>query len=160
MAPKKLPPSPRSLLAEAKGVEEKITVRLQDYADVIGELRDKNYSYGKISEWLGERLGITVNRGLVHRIFTEWDEERNRTADDELYERMNEMPPTDEETTAHVIDAALQRIAEFVDANFPEGSLPCSKQALMLAAGHYYQTIAEDEAKAIALDEEQEAKKQ
>jgi hypothetical protein len=74
MAPKKDTPSPKTLLLEARGVvEQDAPIDLDDYADVIGELRQKNFSFGKIAEWLGERLGRPINKGAVFRAYKEWE---------------------------------------------------------------------------------------
>ncbi len=156
MAPKKLPPSPKSLLLEAKGVEEKVSLNLYDYADVIGELRGKNYSYGKIAAWLAERIGVTVNKGLVFRIYEEWAIERAKTADDELYDRMHDGPPTEEEEVGRMLNEDLQKITFFMDENFPNNSRPYSKETLLSAAVTYYERVAQDEERAAKMDEETE----
>lgn len=73
------------LLAEAKA-EEPI-VRLDEYIEVIDELRKKNLSFREIAEWLQAR-GVDVNRARVYfeyRKFT-YDPEsylRGRQDDDE-----------------------------------------------------------------------------
>lgn len=82
------------LLIEARGVIGRdAPLNLRDYSSVIGELREgKNYSYGKISEWLGERLGREINKGIVYRVYSEWALQRSQA---EEYDEPQ--PPEDDE---------------------------------------------------------------
>lgn len=69
-------PLPEMLLLEARGaIGREAPLNVDVYASVIAELRDKkNYSFGKIAEWLGERLGREINKGIVYRIYSDWCE--------------------------------------------------------------------------------------
>ena len=66
MKPKKpsSPPDPERLLAEAEALPDK--VRLSEYGDTISVLRDKDYSWREIAEWLTER-GVSVHYKQLER---------------------------------------------------------------------------------------------
>lgn len=66
------------LLLEARGVVGRdAPLNVDTYASVIGELRDgKNMSFGKIAEWLGERVGREINKGIIYRVYSDWAEAR------------------------------------------------------------------------------------
>ena len=111
MPPKKDLPSPKMLLVEARGaIEHDAPINLDEYASVIGELRaTKNYSFGKVAEWLGERLGRPINKGAVFRVFKDWE----RKCELEAFNRDEDMegPPNDldeaESEMKEVADCAL-----------------------------------------------------
>lgn len=71
MKPNNALPSPNLLLLEARGAEGlEAPLKIDDYASVIAELREKkNFSYQKIADWLSERLGREVNKGMVYRAY-------------------------------------------------------------------------------------------
>ena len=94
------------LLVEAQGaVERDAPIDLHEYASVIGQLRGKNYSFGKIAEWLAERLGRPINKGGVFRVYEDWVEAQDN---DERY-RGNFGPPPDEEDQ---VNQLIQEIAD------------------------------------------------
>ncbi len=87
------------LLVEARGaVEDDAPINLDQYDAVIGELRsEKNYSFGKVAEWLTERLGRPVNKGAVFRVFKDWE----RKCELEAFNRDEDMaPPPDDQDEA------------------------------------------------------------
>ena len=101
MKPKKELPTPKMLLVEARGsLEKDAPIDLRDYADVIGELRAKNFSYGEIVDWLAARLDRHFNKGAVHRVFKEWEEEQAARAQqlaEEIADGAGEPPMIDPE---------------------------------------------------------------
>jgi hypothetical protein len=54
---------PQVLQEEALGMPSKVP--LKDYREVMETLRDKGYSYQEIADWLGERLGVEINRHQI-----------------------------------------------------------------------------------------------
>jgi hypothetical protein len=71
-------PTPEELLVEVKGKNAAKTYEFDEYIDVIDELHRKDYSFADIAEFLGTRLGISVNRGQVYRAHRMWLNEKNR----------------------------------------------------------------------------------
>jgi hypothetical protein len=60
-------PPPELLMQEAE--QEPDFRTLSAYADSIGVLRSKGFSYREIAEWLSER-GIDVDHNAVYRVYT------------------------------------------------------------------------------------------
>ena len=60
-------PPPDVLFREAEG--EPDFRALSAYADSIGMLRDKGFSYREIADWFSER-GIDVDHNAVYRVYT------------------------------------------------------------------------------------------
>ena len=59
-------PPVEALLAEAEQEEDQ--QELREYAEVIGVLRQKHFSYREIAEWLNER-GFQTDRNEVYRLY-------------------------------------------------------------------------------------------
>ena len=111
MKPKITLPSPKLLLVEARGsVGRDAPLNVDVYASVIGELRDgKNYSFGKIAEWLGERVGREINKGIVYRVYHDW---RDARANEEPYfDEPEEL--SDDEQYARAVLELEQEILNF-----------------------------------------------
>lgn len=111
MKPKQTLPSPDILLLEARGaIGRDAPLNVDVYASVIAELRDgKNLSFGKIAEWLGERLGREINKGIIYRVYTEWTEERANAEPD-----FNEPEePTEQEEYARAVSELADEILNF-----------------------------------------------
>ncbi|MEZ5413278.1 MAG: hypothetical protein R3F03_03080 [Opitutaceae bacterium] len=111
-------PSPEMLLVEAEGaVDRDAPIDLNSYGNVIDQLRDKNYSFGKIAEWLSDRLGRRINKGAVfrsHQIWLQWQKLNESTmgiepphGDDDLAE--NEIDDFAQEIVADVRKVAMRR---------------------------------------------------
>ena len=91
MKPASQRPSPASLLLEARGESEALApLDLNEYAKVIVELRGKNLSFGKIAEWLTEKLGRPINKGGVYRVCVEWEDAEQQEAERRAEEAENE----------------------------------------------------------------------
>ena len=64
-------PDPEKLLAEAEAIPAK--VRLAEYWDTVSVLREKDYSWREIADWLSER-GVTVHYKQLERFDKKRDE--------------------------------------------------------------------------------------
>lgn len=122
------------LLVEAQGaIERDVPIVLSDYAPVIGQLRHKNYSFGKIAEWLSERLGRSINKGGVFRVYQDWEEDRNEY----LAEREAiEPPPDDEEQADRLIREIASEVRNAAEDAAARKSLPAwfASEGVLLAA--------------------------
>jgi hypothetical protein len=74
------------LLAQAENEEDQ--QELLEYAQVIGVLREKHFSYREIAEWLNER-GFQTDRNAVYRLYcktlhpAEAEQEYNEAAEED-----------------------------------------------------------------------------
>jgi hypothetical protein len=86
-----VPPPPDAMLEMAEREPDYRT--LSAYADSIGMLRDKGFSYREIADWFSKR-GIYVNHNAVYRVYTnslsdlDAHFEGEREKDDALQEAM------------------------------------------------------------------------
>ena len=118
MKPKKSIPSPDILLLEARGVVGRdAPLNFDAYASVIGELRDgKNMSFGKIAEWLGERVGREINKGIIYRVYSDWAEARANEEPDfdepEHYSDEEQYARAVHELEEEILNFTMQRASE------------------------------------------------
>lgn len=83
-------PEPQELEAKAEAMPPK--VRLGLYVSAMLSLRQKDYSYQDIADWLTEELGVPIKRGQVSYVLNtpavvQEEEERNEDLADEAEER-------------------------------------------------------------------------
>ena len=147
MSSKSTRPSPKSLLFEARGVDETFApLNLTEYESVIGELRRKNYSFAKIADWLAERLNRPVNKGGVYRVYTDWEEKLERER--EYRDNSPEVPL--QEAISDFASSIISFVEEYEKNNRCSGF---ADEALEQAA-HLYRQQIEDEKTAESRDVE------
>jgi hypothetical protein len=83
-------PEPQELEAKAEAMPPKI--RLSLYFSAMASLRQKDYSYQDIADWLTEELGVPIKRGQVSYVLNtpaviQEEEEREEDLADEAEER-------------------------------------------------------------------------
>ena len=128
-------PTPEMLLVEAKGtVERNAPIDLYDYADVIGQLRAKHFSFGKIAEWLGEKLGRPINKGVVYRIYDGWKFEQEKLED--LREEYDGPPPDEHDEINMEIRRLADRILDYAEDAASNKAMPShiAEEAIIQAA--------------------------
>jgi len=145
MAPKNDIPSPEMLLVEAQGaVDRDAPIDMNEYGAVIGQLRGKNYSFGKIAEWLGERLGRSINKGAVYRSYQTWLQLR----EEEGFGAPEFEPPDDEDELNHIIQEYADDVLAWASKAARGSSHPewMAKEGIRRAAAMIEQEDADERA--------------
>lgn len=122
MKPKPIP-TPEMLLVEAEGaLDQEAPLSLFDYGRVIDQLRDKNYSFGKIAEWLSERLGRPINKGGVYRAYSDWLEDCRLQEEHGL--SLHEVREHTEDEGTRIVDDLAEELGNYANSLADERGLP------------------------------------
>jgi len=135
------------LLVEARGaIERDAPIDLSEYADVIGQLRGKNYSFGRIADWLAERLGRAINKGGVFRVYQTWEIEQKYAAEEIDFSPSE--PPDDEEETDRLILKIAEEVRSAAVDSVANQSLPefFADEGILRAAAIIEQERADERA--------------
>ncbi len=146
------------LLVEAEGaLDQEAPLSLSDYVRVIDQLRDKNYSFGKIAEWLSERLGRPVNKGGVYRAYADWLEDCRLQEEHGL--SLNEVRMHDDDNEAEqYIGGLAEQIRDYANTMASENGWPSDfGEAAILRAAQSIERARADERAADEADKNSES---